>query len=203
MEVFILTKEQKTTEVKKKVIKKKQEPKTKEKVLAKQEDSEMTISLAQVQQEAEALDYMETYVVHSDGVANEVVKYYPIFDQKKIGALIQEIQEKIDYTSKNKINYLQSDYDVLEYTHFLIIKYFSHFKDEISDEFEKQYAQMQALISMGYYELFFNEIFNELQVARVLDKLYSFVEAHERAENLQKQALKKVQNLTNLKNHLN
>lgn len=198
-----MSEKQKTEQKKLKVVKKKQEPKTQEEVLAKQEDSEMVISLAQVQQEAEALDYMETYVVHSDGVANEVVKYYPIFDQKKIGALIQEIQEKIDYTSKNKINYLQSDLDVLEYVHFLMIKYFSHFGDEIAEEFEKQYAQMQALISRGYFDLFFDEVFNEHQVARVLDKLYSFVEAYERAENLQKQAFKKAQNLTNLKNHLN
>lgn len=146
------------------------------------ENSYVPIKISKILDEAKELDRVETYVIN--GVTNEVIKYNPVFDELKINEILKEIQEKIEYIEKNNINFPKDDDEFYKYVCFLMIKKFTHFSSEIADDLETQLAQMNALFRLGYFELIIGEIFNQDEIARVINKVENLLVLADRLESL-------------------
>lgn len=163
---------------------KEKQPTIEEKIEAL-ENSYKELKLADLNEELKELERVETYVL--DPITNTVIKYNPIFDQKKIDEILVELQEKIKYVQENNINFFKHDAELFQYIYFLIIKKFTHLKDEIADDFETQLAQMAALVRLGYLEKIIEDVFDPLQILRVTEKVMRLVGY---AEQLQEETKK-------------
>jgi len=127
----------------------------------------------------------ETYVV--DVETNSVIKYNPLFDKKKIQALKVELFEKLKYSKEQEINFLENDFEFYNYIYFLTIKYFTHFKDMIADDFETQIIQMEKLVSTGLFELILIDVLPEDEMQKVFDAVLDAIELAERAVAIEEQ----------------
>ena len=75
----------------------------------------------------------------------------------------------------------------MKYILFLVLKHFTHLKDQIPDALDEQLAFMDEVISIGLFERAFNEILPPDQVQKVLDKVTSFAELALRVQELEDQ----------------
>ncbi len=103
----------------------------------------------------------------------------------------------MQYDKENNIGYFENDQKVIEYIHFLTIKHFSHFKDEISTQFETNLAAFDKLVSLGLFHKFHNDIFNPEQVAKVFERFYERIELVEKVIELPDDVKEKLANLQN------
>ncbi|MFJ7982431.1 hypothetical protein ACIQ1D_19395 [Lysinibacillus xylanilyticus] len=127
------------------------------------------IKLAEVIQESEKFDVMSTYQLDAEN--NRVIKYNKYFDHKKIEELVLELYEDMKYVVENEIEFFENDEQLLKYELLLIIKTFSHFKDEIGSSFDEKIHALEVLMKIGLYDLFFEEIFDENQVLEVIEQV--------------------------------
>lgn len=121
------------------------------------------LKMADVKKKHKELDTIETYTF-DDG---RELKFYPFFKVSVIEELIQELAEKINYANEKGIEI--NDTFMLHYINFLCIKYFTHLKNSISEEFEKQIQEMEWLIDTGYYSKIINEVFLAQELHKVMD----------------------------------
>ncbi len=161
------------------------------------EQSYVPISLASIQTELADIEREETYIVEVNGNINMVIKYNPVFDQNKINKIISEVGDKVRYAEENKINFLKTEYELVNYLYFMIVKNFTHFKDEIADDLETQIVQMDALVKLGYLELIIGEVFNPKEIYRVLDKVMQLAEYADKVKNAEMEAKDKASKLEN------
>lgn len=154
-----------------------------------------TLKLNDLDKKAKKLNQLTTYTI--DRKTNEVVKYNEIFDEKKIQELIIELNEHMQYDKKNKIGYFENNQKVIEYIYFLIIKHFSHFKNEIGSQFETNIASFDKLVSLGLFHKFHNDIFDPEQVAKVFDRFYERIEIVSDVIKLDDETKEKLANLQN------
>lgn len=105
----------------------------------------------------------ETYTL----VDGKVIKFNTFFLDGKINDLLNELHEKVVEANEKEIDFFSSDDNFMHFLYFLMIKYFTHFQKEISNDFETQITQMEWLVGSGYYD----EIVNEVLPADEADKI--------------------------------
>lgn len=127
------------------------------------------IKLTEIIQESEKFDVMSTYPLDVEG--NRVIKYNKYFNHKQIEKLIVELYEDMKYVIENKIEFFENEEQLLKYELLLIIKYFSHFKDEIGSSFEEKIHALEVLMKIGIFDLFYEEIFDDNQVLEVIERV--------------------------------
>lgn len=145
--------------------------------------------MTDVKKKYKELDTIETYTF-DDG---KELKFSPFFKVSVIEELLQELAEKMNYA--NKINAEINDTFVLHYINFLCIKYFTHLKDSISNEFEKQLQEMEWLIDTGYYSKIINEVFLPQELHKVMDAVTDINSRAIFFENLEKDLQRKLEKL--------
>lgn len=148
------------------------------------------IKFKELQKEYSKLNIMSTYEIED---TNKVIKFYQRFDEAKVEELIKELYQDIQYVTDNNIDFFTNDEEFMKYELFLIIKHFSHFKDEIGDSFEEKIEALSVLISIGLYDLFFEEIFDSSEVFDVLHKVERTAELAIRTLDEQSKIIKDAQ----------
>lgn len=132
------------------------------------------IKLKDVITEARKLDVMSTYEIDSE--TKKTIKYYKVFDKSKVEQLTLELFEDMQYAIANEQNFFQSDDQLIKYELLLIVKHFTHFKDEIGETFEDKISAMEALMRTGLFDLIFEEILDKDQVVDVIDQINKVAE---------------------------
>lgn len=107
-----------------------------------------------------------------DESKDNFIEYNKVFAKDTRDDLIKELVETVEYCNQNNINYLKLDIQIKQYTHFLMIKYFSSFDKMFRDkDFNYHIQVMNNMYKTGLYDLFFHDIFNKDEVQQVIDHL--------------------------------
>lgn len=131
-----------------------------------------SIGLSYINQKEENVNRKEKYFFNKEN--EEFIYYFPIFSKNKRDELIVELASSINYCKENNLDYLKNDADILQYTYFLVIKHFTSLYDELKDKsFEVHIETLSKLYDTEIYDLFFKEVFDEVEVQKVIDQLYS------------------------------
>lgn len=127
------------------------------------------IKLKEVLSESKKVDVMSTFIV--DPEINKTVQYNKYFNRTQVEELVKELFADMQYAIKNEYEFFENEEQLIKYELLLIIKYFSHFKNEIGETFEDKIMAMEALMKIGLFDLFFDEIFDQNQVADVIERV--------------------------------
>ena len=123
----------------------------------------------------------------------EYINYYPIFGEDKIEELFKDLLLSIQEAKKEKIKFFDNDIELIKHTHFLIIKHFTSLKSELKGKSLKiQLATFAKLVNTGLFEKFMTDMFDELEIQKVIDKLNTLSEFGDKFNDLilaQKQEL--------------
>ncbi len=106
-----------------------------------------------------------------DPESQQCIKYKIKFPEKDVDALIEELYKHILEAEKAGVEALNNDLAIIDYAMYLIVKHFTHFKDEIGDDFATNVAAHNLLYQSGIYELCHEELFDQNEVFDVLDKI--------------------------------
>ena len=161
------------------------------------EVNQSPITLSEVLSETQKYDVMFTHVLNAE--ENRVIKYNKYFDAEKIQELILELFEDMQYAVENDIPFFENEEQLIKYEMLLIIKYFSHFKEEIGNNFEEKIVALHALFKTGLFDLFFEELFLENEVVNVMERVNQTAERAVFIEKEVKEQLEKVENKEILK----
>lgn len=153
------------------------------------------ITLPTLLKQSKKIDDYAEYVV--DANKNEVIKYHKVFSETLINELIQELYEHLLFEVENGTTHLKTDADMISYVDFLIIKYFTDFKEHMSKDLDENIQVKQFLEK--------NKIFIELQqflfssdnISRVFDKMYEHIEQVAKLENMNKETLDQLVDMVN------
>lgn len=145
------------------------------------------LKLKDVLANSKKVDVMSSFVVDPEN--NKIVKYNKYFDKSKVEELVKELFTDMQYAIENKYEFFVNEEQLIKYELLLIIKYFSHFKNEIGDSFEEKIGAMEALMKTGLYDLFFDEIFDIDQVADVIERVNLVAEKAVSAQEMFEKAL--------------
>lgn len=137
------------------------------------------ITLSFVDKKVKELNKMEKYYIDADNV--DFINYYPKFANDKIEKLLMQLAESVKYCRDNNLEFLKSDVDIIKYTSFLIIKHFTSLNNELEDKsFEVHVDTLDKLHKSGLYELFIEDMFDELEIQKVIDKLTNITNLHKK-----------------------
>ena len=132
------------------------------------------IKLKEIIAQANKLDVMSTYVV--DAETKKIIKYNKVFDKSKVEELTLELFEDMQYAIANEYNFFESDEQLIKYELLLIVKYFTHFKDEIGDTFEDKINALEALMRTGLLDIIFEDVLDKDQVVDVIEQINKVAE---------------------------
>lgn len=127
------------------------------------------ITLLSAKNKAKELDVLEPFLTNDE--TQEGILYNKKFSKTKIDLLIQEFLKDIQSTVEQENEFFKEDSNVTKYIMTLIIKHFSHFKEEIGVNFEDKIAANVVLYDLGLFDLFFDEIFNKDEVDKVMKQV--------------------------------
>ena len=147
------------------------------------------LKLSDILSESKKVDIMSTYEI--DPQTKKTIKYYEYFSKTQVEKLILELFNDMQYALANGYEFFKSEEQLIKYELLLIIKHFSHFKDEIGETFEEKIMAMEALMKIGLYDLFFDEIFDQNQVADVVHRVNVVAEKAITAQEAINKALEK------------
>lgn len=153
------------------------------------------LKMSDVDKKIKKLNELSTYTI--DTKTGEAVKYYEVFDEKKIQELLAELNDHMQYDKEHTIGYFESDQKVIEYLNFLVIKHFSHFRDEIGTQFETNLAAFDKLVSLGLFHKFHTDIFNPEQIAKVFERFYERIELATKVIELPEETKQQLANMQN------
>lgn len=153
------------------------------------------LTLPTLLEQSKKIDEYAEYVV--DSTKNEVIKYHKVFSETLINELIQELYEHLLLEVENESTHLKNDADLITYVDFLIIKYFTDFKEHMGKSLDENITVKNFLEK--------NKIFIELQqflfssdnISRVFDKLYEHIENVAKLENMNKETLEQLVGMVN------
>ena len=145
--------------------------------------------MSDVKKKYKELNKIEIYTF-DDG---KELKFYPFFKMSVIEELLKELAQKMNYANEKGIEI--NDTFIFNYINFLCIKYFTHLKDSISDEFEKQLEEMEWLIEEGYYAQIINEAFLPQELYKVIDAVTDMSSRAIFFEKLEKDLQRKLEKL--------
>lgn len=143
------------------------------------------INLKDIEKQFKQVNTFETYPLNDKD--NSVIKFNPLFDHQIIEDLKNELFEKIKYSQEKKLGFLESDHEFFNYMYFLIIKYFTHFKDIISDDLETQIIQMEKMVSIGLFELIIKDVLPQEEVQLVFDVILDTIDSVEKLDAIEEQ----------------
>lgn len=150
------------------------------------------LKLKDILSESKKVDVMSTYEI--DPETKKTIKYYEYFDKVKIEKLTLELFNDMQDAIEKGYAFFESEEQLIKYELLLIIKHFSHFKDEIGETFEEKIMAMEALMKIGLYDLFFDEIFDQNQVAEVIHRVNVVAEKAVKAQDAINRATEKKEN---------
>ena len=127
------------------------------------------IKLSTVVADFKKVGKQSTYVLNEE--KGEIIKYNEKFDRNLVEKLTLELFNDMQEAISKGYSYFENDEQLIKYELLLIIKYFSHFKDEIGETFEEKMTALEALSAIGLYDLFFDEIFDKDEVAEVVSRV--------------------------------
>ena len=133
-----------------------------------------TLKLSKVVEGKKKINEFSEYVWNEE--ENEIIKYNKVFDRATIEELTLELFNDMQEAINKKFAYFENDDQLFKYELLLIIKHFTHFKDEIGDTFEEKITALEALMSVGLFDLFYEEVFSKDEVARVINKVNEVAE---------------------------
>lgn len=123
-------------------------------------------NLVEQNKKMDVMDFFETNAETKEGI-----KYYKTFKKEKVDELLKELLEDIQYTVEQEIELFNDDDKFQSHVLLLIIKHFSHFKSEIGISLQDKKQAFDALYNMGYFGLFFSEIFSTEEVTKVFKSI--------------------------------
>ena len=133
-----------------------------------------TLKLSKVVEGKKKINEFSEYIWNEE--ENEIIKYNKVFDRAIIEELTLELFNDMQEAINKKFAYFENDDQLFKYELLLIIKHFTHFKDEIGDTFEEKITALEALMSVGLFDLFYEEVFSKDEVARVINKVNEVAE---------------------------
>ncbi|WP_413381236.1 hypothetical protein [Alkalihalobacillus sp. 1P02AB] len=118
-----------------------------------------------------------------------VLEFSPKFKETDIQELMKELQQKILYANDKNIT-LEADF-IPQYVMFLCVKYFTHLKTSVPDEFEKQIIFMDNLINSGFYKEIIEVAFDPSELEKVWGSMSEVVAQAKVQDDFMKQAERK------------
>lgn len=158
-----------------------------------------TITLKEMQKQVKKINEYSTYVVETKDDVSMVFKYNKEFDVQKIEELIKDLQYHLVYAQKNYPELINDDF-MYKFIFYLIIKHFSNIKDEIDkagNTFENNIGARDSLVSLGYFKLFYQEIFDWDEVMKVISAINDLVELTSKQIVLDDETKQKLMNIQN------
>lgn len=137
-------------------------------------ETQSPIKLSELIEETQKFDVMSTFII--DEEENKVIKFNKYFDNKIVEKLAIEFFEDMQYSINNSYDFFENNDQFLKYELLLIIKHFSHFRDEIGSSFEEKIQAMEILMKIGLFDIFFDEIFDQNQVYHVIERINTIAE---------------------------
>lgn len=158
-----------------------------------------TITLKDMNKQAKKINEYSTYTVETKDNVSMVFKYNEQFDYQKIEELLKDLQTHLKYAKEHYPEQINDDF-IYKFLFYLIIKHFSNIKTEVDKEGNTFEVNMQArdtLISLGYYKLFYGEIFDWDEVMKVIDAFNELVELVSKEIPLDEETKQKLMNIQN------
>lgn len=152
-----------------------------------------TLKLSSLEKQFKEDTKLHTYMINPE--TKECIKYYTKFSEEKIDALIEELYKHSLYAQENDLDVLNNDLSFIDYAMYLVVKHFTHFKDEIGSDFATNIAAHNLLYQSGIYELCHEQLFDQNEVYRVLEKINKISEKtmiDEKLTNKTREQLKKL-----------
>src|SRR5699024_6990130 len=122
------------------------------------------------------------------------ITYYPIFPQRKINELLEELRNDFIYANENDID-LEDEQIQIPYILFLCIKHFTHLKKSISDQVEDKIMQLESFIDTDIYKEILNDVFDQRELNKVFDSLGDIFGQSKFIERIEKKAHQSLEDL--------
>lgn len=126
-----------------------------------------SLTMEKIEQTAKESNKMEQYDLSDE----DLIMFYPIFPNRKINELLEELREDLIYAEEKKIELDSSDDFFLNYVYFLCIKHFTSLKEGFSDNLEDKILQLEHLSDTEYFNQIVSEVFMVSELDKVIDSL--------------------------------
>lgn len=130
------------------------------------------IKLKDITKEFKSINTLSTHVLNKED--NIVIKYYKVFDNKRVEELMKEAYSNLEYDNVHNLGFFKEDEIFVQYIFFLILKHMTNLKAEIPDTLDEQISIFNQLISIGLFEEMFNNVFDSNEVSKVLERIGAF-----------------------------
>lgn len=156
------------------------------------------LKLTTIKKVSKQFDETETYTIKSNHYKGEQVTFYPLFSDSVIDELFTEYQQ-LFLEAKEKEFELSQDM-VLNLLHFLAIKHFTHFKNDIpsvliNNSKDGILEWIKHFTKTGLYKELLEEMFEPQEIFKLTDRLTDFLAASRVHTELENEAQKKYRNL--------
>lgn len=152
------------------------------------------IKLSHIESQQKSINRMETFIL--DEEQNLQIKYYPVFPETKIQEVLKEAYESITYVSENELSFFNEDSEFIKYVYFLIIRRMTSLEEEIPEnDFPAHVTIMNQIIDIGLFNRIFEDVLDQSEVFRVIEKLQQFVELTAKIDEIQRKELEKAEHL--------
>lgn len=166
---------------------------TKKKPIRKPRKKHLTLDT--LLEQSKKIDEYSEYVV--DANKNEVIKYHKVFSETLINDLIQELYEHLVLEVENENKYINTEADLINYIDFLIIKYFTDFKESMGKSLEENIKVKEFLEKNKIFVELQQFLFSSENIGRVFDKLYEHIQNVAKLDNIKKENLDQLLNTVN------
>lgn len=121
------------------------------------------------------INKQSSYILNEE--TGDYISYYPRFSKSKKDKLFEELLHTHNYVKENKLDYFNNDFELIHYLHFLIFKYFTSLHNELKDKsVETHFETFHKLYESGLLEEFLHNVFDQEEIAKVLDQFYDIIE---------------------------
>lgn len=151
--------------------------------MAQKKPRQKPLKLKDIQKTYAKMNTYKTHILNEED--NTVIKYYEIFDNKKIEELLKQLFNSLQFDNEHKINFFNEDEKLIQYVMFLILKNFTNLDKEIPEELDAQIPIFNQIISVGLFEEMFNNVFPPEQVSIVLERIGTFANLANQAALIQ------------------
>jgi hypothetical protein len=153
-----------------------------------------TIGLKAIEKQYKDINKMESFTL--DEEQNLQIKYYAVFPESKIQELLVEANNSLTYVSENELDFFNDNEEFIKYIYFLIIRKFTSLESEIPEnDFPAHVNIMNQIIDVGLFNKIFDEILDQSEVFRIVERLQQFVEMTARISEMTQKELEKAERL--------
>lgn len=143
------------------------------------------------------MDRMETYVLEADveNNTNIIIKYYKEFNHNKINALLEEAYENLELDKKDNLGFFTDDAVFINYVMWLVAVRFTSLSKDVPKDLAEQVVIMSDMVSTGLLERIHNEVLDQAEVFKVIEKINSLTKL---AEDINKESQEIFEQLENV-----